>query len=70
MTSKRWYVEKWDAAGTRAKSHCELDDFGAVKKVLLEARNAGTGEILRIRAPLDACSSHLAEMESLGRPRL
>ncbi len=67
---RRWYTEKWDANGKKAKWHDDLPEFAAVRDILIAVQNAGTGETVRVLAPSDAAQSELDELERLGAQRI
>ena len=69
MGGKLWYTERWDKDGKVAKWWRELPDFAAVRAVILEAREKGEGEIIRVSPPLDAARADLETLESMGAIR-
>jgi hypothetical protein len=67
MALDLWYTERWDEDGKAAKWTGELPDFAAVRAVILEAK--GKGEIVRVRAPVNAAPADQDELDALGAER-
>jgi hypothetical protein len=62
----RWYMERYDLTGTKAKSYGSFSDFASVRSLIVTARKAGTGQIIRVLAPSDASIGELEELRDLG----
>jgi hypothetical protein len=63
----RYYVEKWDQNGTRAKWFEKLPSLASVRSLIEDVRQAKTGEIVRV-IPYDASPEELKALRKLVRP--
>ena len=66
MTTTRWYTERYELKDIKAKSYGSFSDFASVHSLIVTARKAGTGEIIRVLAPGNASMGELNELRDLG----
>ena len=66
QTTTRWYTERYKLNDTKAKLYGSFSDFASVHSLVVTARKAGHGEIIRVLAPGVASMGELNELRDLG----